>query len=219
MKVTLDLTGQRFGRLVVISQAEKPPGNNRRRTFWLCKCDCGKQKVVASDKLRNGDTKSCGCLKVELAKRKIENYKGGRTTHGLSSHRLYNIYSKMKSRCYKDDDPKYYQYGARGIFICEEWLASFRSFYDWAIANGYEDGLTIDRINNNGSYCPENCRWVTNAEQQNNKSTNRLVSFNGEMMTVADAARAANIPMPTLWWRLKNDWSVDKLFIPVNRRT
>lgn len=219
MKVMLDLTGQRFGRLVVVGKAEKPQGNKSRKTFWLCQCDCGNQKVVASDKLRNGDTKSCGCLKIELAKLRIAQYKSGRTTHGLSSHRLYNIYSKMKNRCYKADDPKYYRYGARGITICEEWLSSFRAFYDWAMANGYEDGLSIDRINNDGNYSPENCRWATNTEQQNNKSTNRLVSYNGELMTIADAARAANIPMPTLWWRMKNGWNEDKLFIPVYRRT
>jgi hypothetical protein len=87
------------------------------------------------------------------------------------------------------------------------------------MANGYEEGLTIDRIDNDGNYCPGNCRWATNTEQQNNKSTNRLVPYNGEMMTISDAARAANIPMPTLWWRLKNEWSEDKLFIPVKRRT
>ena len=218
MKVVLDMIGQRFGRLVVISKAEKPVGSNRRRNYWLCQCDCGKQKVVASDKLLNGDTKSCGCLKIELAKKKLENYKDGRTTHGLSATRLYNIYNKMKNRCYKTDDPKYYRYGARGITVCEEWLASFRSFYDWAIANGYSDELTIDRIDNDGNYCPENCRWATSLEQQNNRSTNRLVSYEGEMVTIAEAARRANIPLNTLWWRTSQGWSNEKLFSKVRKR-
>ena len=211
-----NLVGQRFGRIVVIQKAQKLAGRSDRHSMWVCQCDCGNQKIIAGDKLLAGYTKSCGCLKSEIASKRIKEHGKPHITHGLSYHRLYNIYTKMKDRCYKAEDNKYQRYGGRGISVCDEWLSSFQAFYDWAMANGYRDDLTIDRIDNDGNYCPENCRWATPTTQQNNKSTNRHIEYQGEMVTIAEAARLTGIPKSTLWWRVNKGWSADKLFDPVN---
>ena len=138
-----------------------------------------------------------------------------RENHGHSTHRLYRIYNHMRRRCYESTNPKFKNYGGRGITICDEWLNSFQAFYDWAMANGYDDNLTIDRIDNDGNYSPENCRWAMQIAQQNNKSTNKYVEYQGESMTIADASRASCIPIRTLWWRSNKGWRGDKLFSPV----
>ena len=162
----IDLIGQRFGRLVVVDKCGKD--KNGKNTIWLCKCDCGGTTRATSTHLRNGHTQSCGCLAYE------KRIKGGMDTrftvkHNLSRTRLYRIWSGMKSRCYNPNAPKYNLYGGRGIFICNEWLQDFKAFYDWAMLNGYDDKLTIDRIDNDKGYTSYNCRWVTIAEQNKNR--------------------------------------------------
>lgn len=208
-----DLTGQRFGRLTVIGVGEKPPESKRRRTYWLCTCECGKTVAVASDKLIRGDTKSCGCLKSELATERIKKYGKPHKTHGKSGTRLYNIYNHMKRRCYDARCAKYIDYGARGIIICNEWLNSFENFYDWAILNGYAENLSIDRIDVNGNYCPENCRWASDKTQANNKRSNKVVSVNGENFTLAQLRDKTGIPIATLSWRLSHGWSGEQLLV------
>ena len=152
----IDLTGKRFGRLWVIS---KYGHTAYRRITWLCSCDCGNECVVSGDSLKSGRSRSCGCIRKE----------GNQTTHGMSYTKLYNSYRAMKERCYLTSHIAYKNYGGRGITICEEWKNSFEAFADWSMANGYKNGLTIDRIDTNGNYEPANCRWITIQEQQQNK--------------------------------------------------
>lgn len=158
MSKLIDLTGQRFERLVVLERDTK----TKKKGVWVCLCDCG--KITHSDgwQLRNGVTKSCGCLQKE-------NCGNDHRTHGGSKTRLYRIYHKMRERCYRRTNDNYKYYGALGITICKEWLNDFAEFAKWAIQNGYAENLTIDRIDNEKGYCPENCRWVTIQEQQKNR--------------------------------------------------
>lgn len=162
----IDLIGQRFGRLIVVSRAE----NDRQgQAQWNCVCDCGNFSIVRSRHLKYGRVKSCGCYHLE---RDSECH----TKHSLSETRLYKIYLGMKQRCYNTKNHAYKHYGGRGITICAEWLDkdnSFINFYNWAMSNGYRSDLSIDRIDVNGNYEPCNCRWATAKEQQNNRRNNR----------------------------------------------
>lgn len=155
----IDICGQRFGRLVVINYSHS---NKHRKSFWLCKCDCGNIKILRGNDLKSGKIQSCGCYNSE---RTIS----FNTTHGLSGTRLYRIWKNIKMRCLDPNKPDYKYYGGRGIKICDEWINNFKSFYDWAMSNGYKEALTIDRRENDGNYEPSNCRWVTMAAQNQNK--------------------------------------------------
>lgn len=166
-----DLTGQLFGRLVVLERC----GSKSGHSAWLCKCDCGNERVVRASSLINGDTLSCGCLNKELiykanhSKKRRDKLLAANVKHGMKDSRLYHIWVNMKARCYNSHTPCFRHYGGRGIVVCEEWRDNFEAFYNWAMANGYADDLTIDRIDVNGDYCPDNCRWATMAEQNKNK--------------------------------------------------
>ena len=195
----VDLTNKEFGRLTVIKETESSNKNRK----WLCKCKCGSITSVYGNDLKSGKTQSCGCIHSEqLAKR---NYK-----HGLSDNRLIGIWRAMKQRCYNQNSQYYYNYGGRGIVVCNEWLHDFQAFYDWAMANGYTDNLTIDRIDVNGNYEPSNCRWATRKEQSNNTRANRLITYNGETKTVAQWAKEKHIKYATLEMRLWRGWATER---------
>lgn len=160
MRILKKLYGQRFGKLVAI----EPDGYTKsKRIAWKCICDCGKETVVASDKLINGHTQSCGCLMSERTV--ASNKKRTKNIHP----RLYRIYYGMLSRCNNANYEAYKHYGARGIKVCNEWAGNFQAFQVWALSHGYDDSLTIDRINNDGDYEPSNCRWTTMKVQSNNR--------------------------------------------------
>ena len=188
----IDLTGKRFGRLTVVERAENKNGYRR----WKCKCDCGNETVVYSANLSGGKTKSCGCLCSEK-----------KSKHGLCNTHLYRIWASMKDRCYNTKAQRYEDYGGRGIIICGEWLNSFDVFYNWAISNGYKDGLSIDRINNYGNYTPLNCRWVGVKTQSNNRRTNHFISINGVTHTIAEWAEITGVKYQTIYSRLRMGWT------------
>lgn len=159
-----DLLGQRRGKLTVIARA---PNDKNRHARWLCRCDCGVEKIISSTALMSGQ-QSCGC---EGSRATI----GERSTiHGLYKSRLYCIWHCMKDRCYRKGNSKYYLYGGRGIRVCDEWLNDFMVFYNWSMSNGYRDDLTLDRIDSDGNYEPSNCRWATYDEQNKNRKQRKL---------------------------------------------
>lgn len=156
--------GQRFGRLTVIAFDCYTPLKSIK---WKCKCDCGNEISTLTYFLKSGTTKSCGCY----AREQVTNLN---KTHGLHKHPLYGVWWAMKQRCYKNTSQYYEHYGARGITICQEWLSYFMNFYNWAMENGYEKGLTIERVDNNGNYEPNNCKWATRKEQVRNTRRVRI---------------------------------------------
>ncbi len=201
---TQDLTGKRFGRLVAIERAESrisPSGN--KTTRWKCKCDCGNYTIVDTASL-NRCTKSCGCLQKESFYNVI-------TKHGQSGTRLHRIWKGLMIRCYNSNHHTYKNYGGRGITVCGEWKQNFKAFYDWAVANGYDENLSLDRIDTNGNYSPENCRWATQLVQANNTNKNHYLTFNGKTMTIAQWSRETGIPYRRLLDRINRlKWSTEK---------
>lgn len=206
----VDLTGKRFGKLTVV----KLTGRSKdKKTVWLCKCDCGNYKDVRASNLTSGATKSCGCLFYESREKVAEKLKGEKShfyKHGLSNSRINSIYRGIKKRCYNKAEPAYKNYGGRGIKMCDSWKNDFMSFYDWAISNGYSESLSIDRIDVNGNYCPENCRWVDWRTQQNNRRNNRIVEYNGCSHTVSEWADILGVNKKTLYRRLERGWEFDR---------
>lgn len=202
----LDLTGQRFGRLVAI---EKTRVDNK--TAWVCKCDCGNLKIVKTGNLRCNATKSCGCLAKDTM-RMIQNQYNAKRTHGMSGTRLYKIWKDIIRRTTNPNRRNYAWYGGRGITVCSEWRDSFVAFQKWATENGYDDTLSIDRIDPDGNYCPQNCRWATKKGQANNKRNNRFYTYKGETKTVAEWADATGIPYMVLIYRLNQNWDESRIF-------
>lgn len=202
-----DMSGLRFGRLVVLERA----GTRSKNPIWRCRCDCGNEIFAMGGNLRSGDTQSCGCLNRENAKKRY-------LTHGGTNTRLFRIWHNMKNRCGNPNTKDYADYGSRGIKVCPEWSENFEAFRDWAMANGYREDLTLDRKDNDGPYSPENCRWITNAAQQNNRRNNHLLTLYGKTQTITKWAEETGINRSTLKARLKRGWSIEKaLTYPVGK--
>ena len=200
MAVFVDLTGKRYGRLTVVKRVEN---SKNRSSRWLCKCDCGEDRIHSAGTLNYGTVKSCGCFGKEVS-RELN------TTHNKSNTKLYRVWATMRGRCRSQSYSGFRHYGGRGISVCTEWEDNFQSFYDWAISAGYREGLSIDRIDTNGNYEPQNCRWVSKTTQANNKRTNVKIEYNGEVHTVAEWASIFGLNYITLWMRLKRGWDFEK---------
>lgn len=208
----LNLTGEKFGRLTVIEEAGRAQNGS---TLWKCRCDCGKRVITETRLLRSGNTKSCGCLKIDkVRERTIKR----NTTHGERHTRLYRIWAHMVWRCENPNCAMYEHYGGRGIRVCEEWRTSFESFSSWAKNNGYNDTLSIDRIDVNGDYEPLNCRWISIVEQQGNKRNNHYLTFDGRTATIAEWSRITGIKAATIQMRIKKGWDAERALTESNRR-
>ena len=198
----IDLTGQRFGRLLALERANY----NNHGAYWLCECDCGNKKIISGKSLRKGLTISCGCYAKEQRRKAT-------TKHGQAKNRLDNLYDKMKQRCYCTYSKSYIWYGARGIKICDEWLQNKKAFFEWAYQNGYDINdpymkCTLDRIDVNGDYSPENCRFVDIKTQCNNRTTNRLITYQETTLNLIGWEKKTGIKRGTIAHRLKLGWPV-----------
>ena len=191
-----DLSGKKYNKLYVIKYVGK--------SKWLCKCECGKNCIVIASKLKNGHTKSCGCLQKEMTHK-------ANSKHNECGSRLYCEWLNMKSRCNNKNNKYYKIYGGRGITICDEWSKNYLKFKEWAIANGYQDNLTIDRIDNNGNYEPTNCRWATWKEQANNTRRTIKYEFGNLKLSIKQWAELFGINYGTFKDRInKRKWDFYK---------
>lgn len=181
------IVGLRFGRLVVQEKA----GRKGKDVAYRCLCDCGAEKLVVGSSLMNGDTRSCGCLAKDVTHALL--YENGDSNPGSANRRLYGIWAGMKERCQNTDFRDYYRYGGRGITVCDEWQ-NWVDFRDWALSHGYQDDLSLDRIDNESGYRPDNCRWATASVQTNNTRANLKIVFHGSVYTGAQFARLTDIP-------------------------
>ena len=204
----IDLTEQSFERLTVIKRV---PSKKLGETLWLCSCSCGNTTITSTGRLRAGKCRSCGCLHIESARKQGL----ASSKHNHTNTRLYRIWSNMKTRCYNKNNKKYSRWGGRGIYVCNEWKNNFEVFYNWAIKSGYAEDKTIDRIDNDGPYSPDNCRWTTFKVQANNTRKNVLITFNGETHTEAEWCNKLGIGRATLCYRLKRYSVEEALTAPV----
>lgn len=191
------MINKKFGKWLVLQRTEERDSHGSVK--YLCKCECGKEKLVDGYSLRSGISKYCIDCKNHRRYGKKKN------------KRINIIYNGMKARCYNSNTPEYKNYGGRGIKICDEWLDNYWNFENWAINNGYKNNLSIDRINNDENYEPNNCRWATRIQQQNNTRNNKFVIYKGERKTIAEWSRIIGVSSSCLSYRLKN-WDIEKAF-------
>lgn len=208
----VDLSGRRVGRLTVLRIFGRDRHNH---IFWLCRCDCGKEKAIQSSCLTQRTTKSCGCLNDEAIHRTGKDANG--STHGLTGTRLYRIWKAMKGRCGNPNKSDFYLYGARGVSVCDEWK-EFERFRDWALSAGYRDDLTLDRIDVDGNYCPANCRWLSNEQQQLNKRNTVNLTIDGVTKPLTQWAREAGLRRRTVYSRMQRGISGKDLISPLKRK-
>ena len=207
MSKFIDMTGWKIGKLEIIERAKN---GKRGRVMWKCRCECGNECVVSATNLRSGKTKSCGCLWYEAIKK-------SNSTHGEYHTRLRSIGTGIKNRCYNKNEPAYKYYGGKGVQMCPEWFDDFLNFKKWAIENGYKEDLTIDRIDVNGNYSPENCRWVAMKKQCNNRTNNVMVEMDGETKTLSEWAELSPLSYKQIWNRYHRlKWDIqDALYTPI----
>lgn len=200
MTTRKQMTGLRFGRLIVLSEAGI---TSNRIIRYLCRCDCGTIKVISGDSLRRQLTVSCGCFCRE--KRSLLSKLQG--THYLTGTPTYASWAQMIQRCYNQNNPKYPHYGGRGISVCDRWVKFENFVADMGIR---PIGKTIHRINNDGNYCPDNCKWAGNIEQARNRTNNRLLTFQGETFTAVEWAERIGLSYVALRMRLHRGWSTER---------
>ncbi len=196
-----DLTGMQFGKLTVVRRDD----HGHKRPYWECRCECGNTIFVSSTHLLAGDKTSCGCDKV---------YKHG-DARGPRWARLYRIYKGIKTRCVYKGAADSKNYGGRGITMCSDWVNDYNAFKKWALENGYDDSLSIDRIDVDGNYCPENCRWATWEQQNNNRRYHVWIEANGKKQTAAQWARELNMNYQTIVGRAHRGLSPEEILQPV----
>lgn len=208
-----DHSGHRFGRLLVLCEVERPPHLKGRFTYWECLCDCGNKLIVNGNSLSTGNTKSCGCWHRECAAQIAAQTK----THGLRNSPEYRAWSGMKYRCYNSKANNWANYGGRGIAVCERWLEAFENFYA-DMGPRPSPAHSIDRIDNDGPYSPENCRWATESQQQNNRRSPRPLpeypryTYQGKTLTLSEWARELNMSRKALQHRVDRGWPIDRAF-------
>lgn len=206
-----DFTGRKFGRWTVLSFSHKVSCGNGANYYWNCICDCGTVKKVSASSLRGGKSTSCGCYNKEIISQPKK--------HGMTKEKIYWVWHSMIQRCENKNEKNYRNYGGRGIKVCPEWHDS-GVFIEWSLSNGYKQGLTLDRIDSNGNYEPNNCRWVGWDVQANNTCRNHYVEINGIVKTVAQWARENNIPYKSVYSRTRDlGWSFEKaLTTPIRKQ-
>lgn len=183
------MIGEKFGKLKVLSENNKRTKSREKR--YNCLCDCGKEVVVRGSSLKSG-TKSCGCIRIEMLTKRA-------TSHGFCGHELHHKWNSMRYRCLNENTKRYFRYGGRGIKVCPEWETDFETFYKWAITAGWQPGLTIDRIDNNGDYTPENCRFVSIAQNNRNMGHSAYYIVWGKVFDSAQqAAKRFNVTRSTI---------------------
>lgn len=202
-----DIINKQYGDLTVVKLHHKEQiyRNNIKNGFlyyYLCKCSCGNEKIVLRNLLLNNEIKHCGCKKSENISNSIKK-------HGMFGTRIYNTWAHMKQRCYNPKNASYNHYGKKGIKVCEEWQ-TFEPFYNWSMANGYSDNLSIDRIDVNGNYEPSNCRWATIDQQNNNKSNTKFYTINNKTQSVSQWAKEYNISKTIVYGRLRRGATIEQ---------
>jgi hypothetical protein len=209
----LQLIGMKFGHLLVESEAETKRHPKGTIIQWNCICDCGNIRIVSTGKLTQGRQVSCGCYNREQVYKAISKAK---TTHGLSKHRLYAVWNSMKHRCYNPKNSAYERYGGRGIYVCDRWKESFRNFlYD--MEKFFQEGLTIERINNNGPYSPDNCKWIPLNDQTKNRRSTIYLELNGKKICLTDWADSLGISAKLIRERLNHGWSIEEALVSHKR--
>ena len=200
MPKLIDLTGQRFGRWTVLGSLVCRGGRKK----WLCRCACGKVKLIWGSSLKSGDSKSCGCWSAEL---KRQNRKTVAVRQKVPQ--LYSAWNHMRQRCYNPNCVNFKYYGERQISVCKEW-DSFEVFQAWSYSHGWRNGLTLDRIDNMGDYSPDNCRWVSMRTQVNNRRCTFMLEYLGKRKPLGEWAEHVGIPVDALYQRLKRGWTVER---------
>lgn len=196
MGVFNDMTGLRFGRLTVLERAPNKTTGAKPKVMWRCQCDCGNETVVTGYALKGGTTVSCGCKKRK---------------HGHShKERLYETWKNMRRRCNDPTNKRYEQYGGRGIKVCPEWN-DYAVFREWAMSHGYTDDLTIDRINVDKGYSPDNCRWAGARVQANNTTRNKYITFKGKTLTISQWADELGLPYGVINHRIQRGWDMERI--------
>lgn len=191
-----DIKRMRFGKLVALEE----DGRIGTNVAWICKCDCGNTRRIKANSLLSGNSRSCGCGRIEAI-----------TKHNGTNTKLFNVWRNIKERCTNENYKTYNNYGGRGIKVCDEWLLSYEAFKEWAISSGYREGLTIDRIDVNGNYEPSNCRWATQRQQARNKRNNVFLEFDGKRQCLMDWSAELGVKYNTLSWRRSQGWSTEEI--------